>query len=68
MKNYEVDRLTRNYDYSKYAVYADNGDYLTSIFKHCKVYYTLFDRTPFESVEDCLDYLKRHFKKRKGKR
>jgi len=62
MKYVEGSRRVRNYDYSKFAVYNDRNKYLTNIFKHQKVFYNLYERTPFPSMDDCLVSLGNHIK------
>lgn len=49
----EVDPMTSNLDYSKYAVY-ENGKYITNIYKHNEAYYNLSENTPFETIDQCL--------------
>lgn len=61
-KHFEVDQKIRNYDYSKFAVYTNSGAYITNIYKHSKVFYSLFSRQPFESVDECLQSLHGHLK------
>ena len=52
----------RNYDYTKFAVYTDGHRFLTNIYKQYKTFYNLFERTPFNSMDDCLKSLPKHIK------
>ena len=61
-KHFEIDPEIRNYDHSKFAVYTNAGAYLTNIYKHNKVFYSLYENTRFESIENCVESLNNHIK------
>ncbi len=62
MRFVESDKQDRSFDYAKLAVYNEKNKYLTNIYKHQSVFYNLFERTPFLTVEDCLASLPKYIK------
>ena len=62
IKSFELDPEVKNYDYSKFAVFTNRGKFLTNIYKHDNVYYSLFERNPYNSIDECLSNVKKYVK------
>ncbi len=65
VKSFELDPQVKNYDYSKFAVFTEKGKFLTNIYKHDDVYYSLFERNPHGSIDECLTSLNKFIKKKR---